>query len=131
MENIVKILQDSAFRVRTNLGPGLLESFYEVALAYEITKTGVSVKRQNTLPVKYQNVILISGLRLDLFVEGKVIVGQKRMEVFISIFEAQLLTYLKLTTGRLGFFLNFNVLRMKHGLKKMSFDLRDSLCTSW
>jgi GxxExxY protein len=113
-----KIL-DAAFKVHTSLGPGLLESVYEACLAYEICNSGLIVETQVTLPVIYDNVRLEAGLRLDMVVEKCVIVELKSVDTMIPVYEAQLLTYLKLANYRLGYLINFNVPHLRNGFKRM------------
>ncbi len=109
---------DSAIAVHRALGPGLLESLYERCLAYELSQRGHVVRTQVALPVVYNGVTFEEGLRLDLLVEDCVIVEVKATEAILPIHEAQLLTYLKVTGRQLGFLLNFNVSRMKLGIKR-------------
>lgn len=113
-----KIL-DAAFKVHTSLGPGLLESVYEACLAYEIRKSGLTVETQVALPVIYDNVRVDAGLRIDILVEKCVIVELKSVDTMIPVYEAQLLTYLKLANYRLGYLINFNVPHLKNGFKRM------------
>lgn len=110
----------AAMRVHTALGPGLLESVYEACLAHELTKHGMAVKRQVAVPVYYDGLELESGLRLDLLVEGRVVVELKCVDKFAPIHTAQLLSYLKLTSCRLGYLLNFNVVHMREGIKRLA-----------
>ena len=119
VEAIGKKVLDAAYTVHTDLGPGLLESVYEACLAYELQKQGVNVETQVVVPVKYQDVFVETGLRLDLWVEKSVIVELKAVETMHPLYEAQLLTYLKITGCRLGFLINFNVRRLKEGIKRM------------
>src|SRR5437588_8077191 len=95
VERVAKIIVDAAFKVHTTLGPGLLESVYSICLTYELRKRGLVVEREVMLPILYDGVKLEAGLRIDLLVEGCVIVETKAVERFIPVFEAQLLTYLK------------------------------------
>ena len=118
-ERIGKIVLDAAYKVHTALGPGLMESVYEACVAYEVRKQNLLVETQVVLPVKYDEVIVKTGLRLDMWVEKLVIVEFKVVETMIPLYDAQLLTYLKLTENRLGFLMNFNVKRLKHGVKRM------------
>ncbi len=106
----------AAFKVHSELGPGLLESTYEVCLEYEILNKGLNVKRQQALPVKYDQIKLNAGYRIDLIVENQVIVEVKSVESICPIHEAQLLTYLKLSEVRLGLLINFNELDLKNGI---------------
>ncbi len=110
---------DAAYTVHSDLGPGLLESVYEACLAFELRKQGLNVETQTVVPVKYQDVFVETGLRLDLWVERKVIVELKAVEIMHPLYEAQLLTYLKITGCRLGFLMNFNIRRLKEGIKRM------------
>ena len=111
---------DAAFKVHSVLGPGLLESVYEVCLCHELDKAGIAFKRQVLLPVKYDDVTLDAGLRLDLLVDECVIAELKAVERMNPVFEAQLLTYLKLTGLRLGLLINFNVPLIRDGIKRMA-----------
>jgi GxxExxY protein len=119
VERIGKVVLDSAFRVHTALGPGLLESVYEACLAYEIRESGLRVETQVAVPVEYKRITLSEGLRLDMLVDESVIVEIKAVEAMHPIFEAQLLTYLRLTGIRLGFLINFTVPHLKNGIKRM------------
>jgi GxxExxY protein len=118
-EKIGKACLDAAFKVHTNLGPGLLESVYERALLYELNKMGLFFENQRLLPIRYDNIQMESSLRIDLLVENCVIVELKATENIIPLYEAQLLTYLKLSGIRLGYLINFNVLHLKNGIKRM------------
>ena len=106
--NISYDVRGAIFKVYQNLGPGLLESVYEAALAYELKKIGHNVKTQIALPVKYENEYLELGFRLDLLVDNLVIVEIKSVESLAPVHHKQLLTYLKLTGLRLGLLVNFN-----------------------
>jgi GxxExxY protein len=119
VEAIGKKVLDAAYKVHTALGPGLLESVYEACLAYELQKQNLNVETQAVVPVKYQEVFVETGLRLDLWVEKSVIVELKAVESMYPLYEAQLLTYLKITGCRLGYLINFNVKRLKDGVKRM------------
>ena len=119
VEKVGKAVLDAAFKVHTALGPGLLESVYETTLAYEIRKGGLLVETQVEMPIVYDNVKLESGLRLDMFVKKCVIVELKSVEKMNPVYKAQLMTYLRLSNVRLGFLINFNVPRLKEGIKRM------------
>jgi GxxExxY protein len=119
VEKVGKAVLDAAFKVHTALGPGLLESVYETTLAYEIRKGGLLVETQVAMPIVYDNTKLESGLRLDMLVEKSVIVELKSVEKMKPVYEAQLMTYLRLSNVRLGFLINFNVPHLKEGLKRM------------
>ena len=101
-------IRGAIFKVYKNLGPGLLESVYEKALAYELIKLGRKVKTQVGLPVKYEDQIMELGFRLDLLVDDLVIVEIKSVEALAPVHRKQLLTYLKLTDLKLGLLVNFN-----------------------
>jgi GxxExxY protein len=119
VEELASRAIEAAFRVHRALGPGLLESVYEAALCYELSKQGIGFERQVDQPVKYEDVLLGAGLRLDLWVERSVVLELKAVEQVLPVHKAQLLTYLKLTGCRLGFLLNFNVARLKDGITRM------------
>ena len=114
-ENII----GAAMKVHSELGPGLLEKTYEVCLAYEIGKRGLQAKTQVELPVIYDNLKMEAGYRIDILVEEIVIVEVKAIEVLAPIHRAQLLTYLKLSGKRLGLLINFNVLHLRDGIKRL------------
>ncbi len=103
----------------TALGPGLLESVYEIAIAYEIRASGLLVETQVPVPIVYKDVRLEGGLRLDLLTEKCVIVEIKAVETMNPVYEAQLLTYLRLTGIRPGFLIDFTVPHLKDGIKRM------------
>ena len=106
-EEIAKIIVNSAFKVHKNLGPGLLERVYEVCLAYEINKAGLVVQSQIDVPIVYDGVILKEKLRLDLIVENSVIIEVKAVEIVNPVWQAQIISHLKLTNNSLGFLINF------------------------
>jgi GxxExxY protein len=108
-----------AIEVHKLLGPGLLESAYEECLFYELKQTGLNVEKQKALPLVYKNVKLDVGYRLDLLVENKVIIEIKAVECLNDIHTAQVLTYLKISGCKLGLLMNFNVLRIKDGIKRL------------
>ncbi len=108
-----------AIQVHRELGPGLLESSYETALEYELVQIGLFVERQKPLPLIYKDVRLDCGYRVDLLVEKKVVVELKVVEALNDLFLAQTLTYLKLTNCKLGLLMNFNVLLMKDGIRRV------------
>ncbi len=120
MENLIssKIIL-AAIEVHRTLGPGLLESAYERCLCHELALQDISFEKQVPLPVTYKGVNLDCGYRLDLVVEGKVILELKSVARFEAIHDAQLLTYLRLTRLKLGLLLNFNVDLMKNGIKRI------------
>jgi GxxExxY protein len=110
---------ECAFRVHRQLGPGLLESIYEICLLQELKKSGLHFESQKALPVIYGDLTLEAGLRLDIIVEKSVILEIKAVETLLPIHQAQLLTYLKLTGLRLGLLINFNTALLKDGIKRV------------
>lgn len=110
---------DAAFRVHRYFGPGLLESAYEACLAHELMNIGFKVERQVVLPLVYQDVKLDAGYRLDLWVEGKVIIEVKAVDELHPVHMAQMLTYLKLTGNRLGLIINFHSALLKDGMRRV------------
>lgn len=118
-EEVIRKTMDAAFAVHRTLGPGLLESVYEICLCHELSKRGISFQHQVSVPVVYDAMRLEAGLRLDVVVEECVIVEIKAVEKLIPLFEAQLLTYLKLTGCRVGLLVNFNVPLLKDGLQRI------------
>ncbi|MGC1273227.1 MAG: GxxExxY protein [Planctomycetaceae bacterium] len=118
-EEVSRQVVDSAVKVRRALGPGLLESVYERCLEHDLRKRGFEAMRQVPVPVVYDRMTIESGLTLDLLVNDLVIVELKAVEQIIPLYEAQLLTYLKLTNRQLGLLINFNVPLIKHGIKRI------------
>jgi GxxExxY protein len=118
-ESIGKQIVDIAFQLHKSLGPGLLESIYEKCFSYELTKRKISFITQKKVPIVYDSIIFEEGLRLDLLVEGVVIVELKAQENYHPVWEAQLLSYLKLTNLHLGYIINFTVPLIKDGIKRM------------
>lgn len=116
---IAKIILDAAFKIHKKLGPGLLESSYVYCLLYEIQQAGLYCEREKVLPLIYEEISLTNGYRIDLIVEGKVIIEAKAVSEINDIHIAQLLTYLKLSDCRLGLLLNFNVSLMKNGIRRI------------
>ena len=110
---------DAAMKVHSALGPGLLEKTYEVCLMHELRKRGLSIASQVGLPVVYDDLKMNVGYRIDLLVEDAVIVEVKAIEAIAPIHQAQLLAYLKLSGKRLGILINFNVIHLRDGLKRM------------
>jgi GxxExxY protein len=108
-----------AMKVHSALGPGLLESTYEVCLVHELSKAGMTVARQVALPVVYDNMELDAGYRIDLLVGDIVILELKVVDKLLPIHTAQLLSYLKLSKRNLGYLLNFNVVHMRDGIKRV------------
>lgn len=119
-EAAARVLVDAAFSVHRELGPGLLESVYEACLCHELSLRGVEFQSQVVLPIKYRGIQLDGGLRLDLVVANRLVVELKAVEVILPVHEAQVLTYLKLSGHRLGLLFNFNVPRIKDGIKRIA-----------
>jgi GxxExxY protein len=117
---ITEIIIGCSIEVHKSLGPGLLESAYLECLFYELQKAGLKVEKQKPLPLIYKEVKLDAGYRLDLIVEDKVIIEIKSVDCLNEIHTAQVLTYLKLSGCRLGLLINFNVLRLVDGLKRLA-----------
>ena len=118
-ESIGKAILDAAFKVHTALGPGLLESVYETALARELEKRGFRVERQRPIPVFYEGEKLEVGFRADLIVEGLVLVELKSVEVVTPVFRKISTNYLRLIPLRLGYLINFNELHLKDGITRI------------
>ena len=111
----------AAIEVHRELGPGLLESTYEVCLLYELECSGLQVRRQVALPVVYKNIRLDQGYRIDMLVDDAVVVELKAVEYILPVHEAQVLSYLKLSGHRIGLLLNFNTALMKDGIRRFVF----------
>ncbi|ADL02630.1 GxxExxY protein [Brevundimonas subvibrioides] len=119
VNRVGKAAMDAAFTVHSALGPGLLESVYEACLFEELRAAGLAVERQVAIPLSYREARLDVGFRLDLLVERKVIMEIKAIDALASIHTAQVLTYLKFSSLRLGYLVNFNVSRLKDGLRRV------------
>ena len=120
---IATIIVDSAFKVHTTLGPGLLETVYQAALAYEIEKRGLEIAIERGIPATYEDVRLELGFRADIIVENKVIIEIKSIESLAPVHGKILLTYLRLADLRLGILINFNVALIKDGIRRVVNDL--------
>lgn len=118
-EEIAKIVIGCAIDVHRALGPGLLESAYQQCLYYKIEQKGLIVEKEKALPLVFEEVKLDCGYRIDLLVENKLIIEIKSVEALNDIHLAQVLTYLKLSNNKLALLINFNVLLLKHGLKRV------------
>lgn len=108
-----------AIKVHRTLGPGLLESIYEEALCYELEKAELNFRRQLSVPIKYEGILLSTPLRLDLLVEEKVIVDNKAKSEITPIDKQQLLSYLRLLDLRLGMLINYNVVKLTDGIRRV------------
>jgi GxxExxY protein len=122
---IANMIMDAAFLIHRELGPGLLESVYEVVLARHLADKGLAVDRQMPIPIRFQGMIFDEGFRADLFVEQKVIIELKSIERLQPVHSKQLLTYLRLTGCRLGLLINFGENLMKDGFKRVANGLDD------
>jgi GxxExxY protein len=116
---IARQILDAAFAVHTNLGPGLLESVYEVILAYELEKRGLTAERQKAMPIVYDNIRFDEAFRSDLVVNGKVIAELKSVEALLPVHAKQLLTQLRLSRLKLGLLINFGEAHLKNGIKRV------------
>ena len=125
LNKITEIIIGAAMAVHRELGPGLLESAYEACLAYELPERGLGVERQKALPVRYRGVNVDCGYRIDLLVEGKVIVELKAVERLEAIHKAQLISYLKLSGCKVGLLINFNVKVLKDGIRRLVNELEE------
>jgi len=109
---------DSAYKVHSTLGPGLLESAYKACLAYELRKKGLKVEVEKPVPIIYEEIKLDCGYRMDLFVEDQVTVELKTVDTLLDIHFAQVLTHLRFSDARVGLLINFNVKSLKDGIKR-------------
>lgn len=119
INEVTEAVIGAAIEVHQGLGPGLLESAYEECLCFELRERSVRFRRQVPLPVTYKGVRLELGYRIDLLVEGLVVVELKTVEKLLPVHEAQLLTYLKLTHRSVGLLLNFHSAVLRHGLRRL------------
>jgi GxxExxY protein len=119
-ERAAREVLDAAFQIHTALGPGLLESVYEACLVHDLVRKEVPVRRQVPVQISYNGLHLEAGLRLDLLVDEQVIVEIKVVERMVPVHEAQILSYLKLAKLRLGLLINFNVVRLKEGIRRFA-----------
>ncbi len=117
-EQIGKAIVNAAYNIHKELGPGLLEKVYEVCIAHELRKAGFNVKRQVDIPIVYDGIRFDEGLRLDLLVNDLVICELKAVELVNPVWEAQIISHLKLTGLNLGYLINFNVALIKNGIRR-------------
>ncbi|MBC8052365.1 MAG: GxxExxY protein [Sphingobacteriaceae bacterium] len=117
-EEIASLIVNAAFNVHKELGPGLLERVYEVCFCQELTYSGLNYQRQVQIPIIYKNMIFDEGLRLYVLVEDRIICELKAVDIVNPIWEAQIISHLKLTGKQLGFLINFNVPLIKQGIKR-------------
>lgn len=118
-EQIGAAIVNAAYKIHKELGPGLLEKVYEVCMAHELRKMGFDVKRQIDIPIVYDGIEFDEGLRLDLLVDDLVIAELKSVELVNPVWEAQVISHLKLTKLELGYLINFNVSLIKDGIKRL------------
>jgi GxxExxY protein len=122
---IAKHIMDAAFLIHRTLGPGLLETVYEVILSKKLQEMGLTVERQATVPIRFEGISFDEGFRADLIVAKKVIVELKSVERMLPVHSKQLLTYLRLTDLRLGLLINFGENLLKNGFKRVVNDLEE------
>ena len=120
INGVTGIVVDAAMTVHSELGPGLLEGTYEACLIHELKSRNIKCQNQLVLPVFYKQAQIDTGYHIDLLVENEVIIELKAVEKLLPIHEAQLLTYLKLSNKKVGLLINFNSLRLKHGIKRIA-----------
>lgn len=118
LEEIGKKIVHCAYLVHSKLGPGLLEKIYEACFCYELKKIGLSYKRQVDAPIVYDDLVFDEGLRIDVFVDEKVICEIKAVDQINPVWPAQILSHLKLTKKRLGYLINFNVVNIGDGINR-------------
>ena len=119
VERVATSVVDSAYKIHRALGPGLIQSVYELCLAHELRKRGFEVRTQLDLPIRYDDITIDSGLRPDILVADVLIVEVKAVEQIHPVHQAQVLTYLKLMDRRLGLLINFNVAVISRGIKRI------------
>lgn len=117
-EAIGRLIIDSAFAVHQSLGPGLLEKVYEACFCHELKKRNLSYKRQLDIPIVYDGLTFNEGLRLDVLVEDRIICELKAVDLLNPVWEAQVISHLRLTGNSLGYLINFNVPLIKSGIKR-------------
>lgn len=119
-DQIGREVVDSAFQVHKRLGPGLLERVYETCLAYELSNKGLTIVRQKPIPIIYGDIQFDEGFRMDLLVEDTVIIELKAVEKPNPLWQAQLLSYLRLSNKKLGYLINFNTILFKQGIQRIA-----------
>jgi GxxExxY protein len=118
-DGLSKMILEAAFRVHSRLGPGLLESVYQRVLVYELTKDGLSVEVQKSVPICYDQLRFEAAYRADLIVEKRVLVELKSIENLLPVHAKQVLTYIRLANLRIGLLINFGETRLKNGIKRL------------
>ena len=119
IEDVFRKVLNCSFKIHTVLGPGLLESVYVECLFYELIQSGLIVDKQKPLPLVYEKVKLEAGYRIDLLVDERIVVEVKAIDTLADIHMAQILTYMRLSECRLGLLVNFNVVHLKDGIKRV------------
>jgi GxxExxY protein len=119
LNDLIPMAIGCAIKVHKALGPGLLESAYQECLCYEMRRSGLSVEKEKALPLVYEEVKLECGYRVDLMVEGKLVIEVKSVEALNDVHLAQVITYLRLSKCRIGLLINFNVVLLKHGIRRV------------
>jgi GxxExxY protein len=119
VERLATAVVDALYTVHRGLGPGLLESAYQACLAHELRRRGVAVRCEVLLPVRYDGLVIDAGYRIDMLVEETILLENKAVLALAPVHEAQLLTYLKLSGLRLGFLVNWNVPRIREGIRRL------------
>jgi len=119
LNNIGSVILDSSIEVHKQLGPGLLESVYELSLLKELSSRNINVLRQVSLPVLYKGEDLNAEFKIDLLVENEIIIELKALETLLPVHKAQLLTYLRLSEKKLGYLINFNVPKLINGFNRI------------
>lgn len=119
INNLTQIILNCSYKIHTALGPGLLENAYEECLFFELKSIGLKVENQKGLPLRYKDITLDVGYRLDLLVEDKIVVELKSVEDLTDVHFAQVLTYLELSKCKVGLLINFNVKSLKYGIKRI------------
>ena len=117
-ERLCKVIVDSAFAVHKQLGPGLLEKIYEACFCHELSKRNIPHERQVQLPIHYDGLVFDEGLRVDVLVDQCIICELKAVEIVNPLWQAQILSHLKLTKNNVGFLINFNVATIKSGIRR-------------
>jgi len=130
INEITGSIVDAAMKVHTALGPGLLESVYEKCLKHELTKRALRVESQIWVPVVYDGVEMEGGYKIDLLVEGQVVVELKVVEQILEVHKAQLLSYLKLSDKHVGLLINFNVVHLRDGIRRLVNNYRYSVSSA-
>ncbi len=119
LENLAQVAVDCGFNIHNRLGPGLLESVYEVILADALTERGLSVQRQTCIPIHFNGRVFEEGFKADLLVEGRLLIELKASERVLAVHGRQVLTYLKLLDLPLGLLMNFGCATFKEGIKRV------------